>query len=103
MLPASIAPSAAAGADDRVQLVDERDHLAVGVGDLLEDRLEALLELAAILGAGEHRGDVERDQPLVLEAFGHVAVGDARREALDDGGLADARFADEHRVVLRPP
>ena len=93
----------AAGADDGVQFVDERDHLPVGVGDLLEDRLEALLELAAVLGTGEHRGDVERDEPLVLESLGDVAVGDARGEALDDRRLADARFADEHRVVLGPP
>ena len=40
-----------AGADDRVQLVHEQDHLAVGLLDLLEDGLEALLELAAVLGA----------------------------------------------------
>ena len=30
----------------------------------------------------------------------HVALDDAGGEALDDGGLADARLADEHRVVL---
>ena len=103
MLPASIAPSAAAGADDGVQLVDERDHLAGGVGDLLEHGLQPLLELAAVLGAGEHRADVERDQALALQTLGHVAVGDAPGEALDDGGLADARLADQHRVVLRAP
>ena len=31
---------------------------------------------------------------------GHVALGDALRQAFDDGGLADARLADQHRVVL---
>ena len=55
MLPASIAPSAAPAPDDRVQLVDERDDLAVGLLDLVEDGLEPLLELAAELGAGDHR------------------------------------------------
>ena len=40
---------------------------------------------------------------LVLEAFGHFAVDDALREAFDDGGLADAGFADQHRVVLGAP
>ena len=35
-----------ARADDRVQLVDEEDDLALGVGDLLEDGLEPVLELA---------------------------------------------------------
>jgi hypothetical protein len=43
---------------------------------------------------------VERDDALVLEALGDVAGDDALGEALDDGGLADAGLADEHRVVL---
>ena len=100
MLPASMAPFGRAGADDGVELVDEGDHLALGVGDLLEHRLQALLELAAVLGAGDHRTEVEADEPLVLEALGHVALDDAPGQALDDGGLADAGLADEHRVVL---
>ena len=47
--------AAGARADDGVHLVDEGDDLALGVGDLLEDGLEPLLELAAVLGAGHHR------------------------------------------------
>ena len=42
-----------AGADDRVQLVDEEDDLALGVDDFLQHGLQALLELAAILRAGD--------------------------------------------------
>ena len=90
-----------AGADDGVQLVDEEDDLALGVGDLLEHGLQPLLELAAVLRAGDERAHVERDDALVLEAFGHVAADDAAGEAFDDGRLADAGLADEHRVVLR--
>ena len=89
-----------AGADDGVELVDEGDHLALGVGDLLEHGLQPLLELAAVLGAGDHRTEVEADEPLVLEALGHVALDDAAGQALDDGRLADAGLADQHRVVL---
>ena len=37
---------------------------------------------------------------LFFERFGHLAVDDALREALDDRGLAHARLADQHRVVL---
>ena len=95
--------AAGAGADDRVHLVDEGDDLAVGVGDLLEHGLEPLLELAAVLRAGHHARQVERDEPLVLQALGHVALDDAPGQALDDGGLADAGLADEHRVVLGAP
>ena len=91
-----------AGADDRVELVDEQDDPALGVLDLLEHGLEALLELAAELRAGDERAEVERDDPLVLERLGHVAAHDPLGEALGDRGLADARLADQHRVVLRP-
>ena len=72
----------------------------LGGGDLVEHRLQPLLELAAILGAGDQRAHVERQQLLVLQALRHVAVDDAQRQALDDGGLADAGLADQHRVVL---
>ena len=88
-----------AGADEVVQLVDEKNDVAA-LGDLLHHLLEALLELAAVLGAGDQGGQVERVDLLVLEQLRHVAVRDALREALDDGGLADARLADQHRVVL---
>ena len=72
----------AAGADDRVELVDEGDDLALGVGDLLQDRLHAVLELAAVLRARDHRADVERDEALVAQPLGDVALDDAPREAL---------------------
>ena len=100
---ASIAPSAAPAPDDGVQLVDEQDHLALGVLDLLEHGLEALLELAAVLGAGDQRAQVERDDALVLQALRDVAAHDALGESLGDRGLADAGLADEHRVVLGSP
>ena len=91
-----------AGADQGVQLVDEQDDVALGRGHLLQHGLEALLELAAVLRAGDQRAEVERQQPLVLQALRHVAVDDALRQALDDRGLADAGLADQHRVVLGP-
>ena len=91
-----------AGADQGVQLVDEQYDFAVGVFDLLQQRLQAIFELAAILGAGDHAGQVERDDALVLEDLGDVAVDDAAGQAFDDGGLANAGLADQHGVVLRP-
>src|SRR6185437_3030187 len=90
-----------ARADERVQLVNEDDELSVARGDLLEHRLESLLELTAELGAGNEGAEVESHEALVLEALRYIAVHDALRESLDDGRLADAGFADEHRIVLR--
>jgi hypothetical protein len=68
-----------------------------------QHRLQPFLELAAILRAGDQRAHVERQQRLVLDALGHVAVDDPEREALGDRGLADAGLADQHGIVLRAP
>ena len=38
---------------------------------------------------------------LFFSPSGHVAADDALRQPFDDGRLADAGLADEHRVVLR--
>ena len=40
---------------------------------------------------------------LFFERIGHLAVDDALRQAFDDRRLADARLADQHRVVLGAP
>src|ERR1017187_4338783 len=89
-----------AGADEGVQLVDEADDFAVGIDDLLDHRLEAVFELAAELGASDHAAEIDGHQLFVLELIGHVAAEDALGESFDDGGFADAGFADEHGVVL---
>ena len=44
---------------------------------------------------------IERQDALVRQKRRHVAVGDALRQAFDDRRLAHARFADQHRIVLR--
>ncbi len=88
------------GADERVHLVDEENDLALGGGDLAEDGLQPLFELAAILRAGDERTEVERHQRLALERFGYVAIDDTDGQAFGDGGLAHAGFTDEHGVVL---
>src|SRR5690606_12610652 len=59
-----------AGADDGVQLVDERHDLPLGVLDLLEYGLESLLELTAVLRPGDHRTEVEGDDALTAQRFG---------------------------------
>ena len=79
-----------AGADQGVQLVDEQDRV-VGVAQFLDDLLEPFLELAAVLGAGHERPDVEGQHALVEERLGHVSGDDAVGQALGDGRLARHR------------
>jgi len=55
-----------ARAHHRMQLVNKEDDLPGRIGDLLQHRLEPLLELAAVLGARDERAQIERDEPFVL-------------------------------------
>ena len=90
-----------AGPHYRVQFVDKENDLALRFLDLLEDRFQALLELPAILGAGNERAHVESDDALVFQAFRHVAADNALRQSFDDCRLAYTGLADQHRIVLR--
>ena len=87
------------GADERVHLIDEQDDV-IGLRGLGDNVLEALLKLAAVLGARDQAGKVQRPDVLVHEVLRHVAGGDLLCQPLDDGGLADARVAQDQRVVL---
>ena len=53
-----------AGADHGVQFVDEQDDLAFVLRQVVEHRLQPLLELAAELGAGDQRAHVQRQHAL---------------------------------------
>jgi hypothetical protein len=88
-----------ARSDERVDLVDEDDDVAAGA-DLLRDLLQALLEVTAVTASSDERTEVERVELLVFQRLGNIALDDRLGEALDDGRLADAGFADQHGVVL---
>src|SRR5262249_11458090 len=88
-----------AGADERVDLVDEKNDVAAGA-DLLEDLLQSLLEVTAITRTGDQRTEVKGVELLVLEVFRHFALYDGLGKSLDDRGFPDAGLADQHRVVL---
>lgn len=86
-----------------MELVNEEDDFPLGLDHLLDHRLQALLKLAPVLGPGEEGAHLQGDDPLALEAFGHVPLDDALGQALHDGRLPHAGLADEHRVVLGAP
>jgi hypothetical protein len=91
-----------AGADERVQLVEEGDDLALALLDLLEHGLEPLLELPAVLRAGDHAARSSATMLLPRSDSGRrprrCAERDPRRRR-----SSRRRLTDEHGVVLRAP
>ena len=89
-----------AGADDGVQLVDERDDLAAGVLDLVRTALSRSSNSPRYFAPATIAPRSSATSSLAAQGFGDVAGDDALGQTLDDGGLADAGLADEHGVVL---
>ena len=82
-----------------MNFIDEQDDVAGGL-DLADKALDALLKLAAELGACHKGGHIQQVDLLVLQPRGDLALGDALGNALGDGGLADAGLTDQAGVVL---
>ena len=88
-----------ARAHQGVQLVDEQHDVLV-LYDLVHHGLEPLLELPAILRAGDDRSHVECEHPVAGQRLRAVARGNQLREALHYRGLSHTGLPDQHRVVL---
>ena len=94
---------AGAGPDNGVYFVDEDDELVAVLPDLVDDPAQALLEVAAVAGTGDDARELELDDPLARQRLRDFLVDDALSDALHDRRLADARLADQHRIVLAAP
>src|SRR3954454_6727427 len=81
------------GTNQRVNLVDEQDRVGV-IQQLFAPRLQALLEIAPVLRAGQQRAHIERVYLTTRKNVGNTALNDAACQPFGDGGLAHARFTD---------
>jgi hypothetical protein len=89
-----------AGADQRVHLVDEQDDLASAPAVTSAGRPSAAPRTRRDISRRRSARPCRAPSASCPSGFRHVAIDDAQREALGDGGLADAGLADQHRVVL---
>ena len=85
-----------------MDFVDEQDG-ARRILQLIEDRFQPLLEIAAVAGAGKQRAHVQGKNGRSVQHLRHFAIDDPARQTFGDRGLADARIADIERIVLGSP
>ena len=83
-----------------MDLIDEQDYLACAVHDFLHHTLEPFLELALVFRTGDEGTHIQGIYLPVLEVLRHLAVHYLLGYAFGYGGLANARLADQDRVVL---
>src|SRR6516164_9410763 len=100
MFEASMAPSAEP-ANDRVQLVDEENHV-FGPTNLIHYGLDSLFKLATIFCPGYHECEIERDDVFIAQQFRHLTSRGFLSQPFDDGSLSNPCFTEQHRVVLGP-
>ena len=86
-----------------MQLVDEQQDASFGLFHFVQDGLQPLFKLAAVLGARHQRAHIQGENGLVLQGVGHVALDDPLGKPLRNGGLAYAGFADEDGVIFALP
>ena len=93
----------AAGADQRVRLVDEQDDRLGRRLHLLDDLRRRFSNSPFMLAPACSSPTSSARSVTSLQRRRHVARGDPQREAFDDRRLADARLAGEDRIVLPAP
>ncbi len=86
-----------------MDFVDVDDVAVVFLLNAVHNLLDAVLEVAAILRAGQQRADVELIDAAALQTLGHAALFYHARQSPDERRLTHAGLADVQRIVLVAP
>ncbi len=83
-----------------MQLVDEENDFALSPLNFFKRSLQALLKFASEPGPRNHRTQIQGNDSFSSQNFWNVISGNFLGQSFDDGRLAHAGLADEHRVIL---
>ena len=82
-----------------MHFIDEQNDILRPL-HLVDDIAHAFFKLAAVLRPGDNACQIQREQPLAPQRLRDPPRRNILRHALNNGSLADTRFADERGVVL---
>ena len=88
-----------AGTHDSVDFVDKQDDVGV-LCQFINHSLDAFLKLSAVFGASHKGSHIKGIDALVEKNSCHLALHDAYGKTLHYGRFTNARFANQHRIVL---
>ena len=83
-----------------MNLVDINNVLIALFEDAIHNLLDAVFEIATILGAGKQRADVELINAAALQSLGHTTLFYHTGQAPDKCCLTHTRFAHMQRIIL---
>ena len=90
-----------ASADQRMNFVDEQNGVRI-VAQLFEYSLQALLEIAAILGPGQQGSHIKGVDIGFSQDFRNIVFDNPACQSFCNGRFSDASFANQQGIVLAP-
>ena len=87
--------------DEHMHFVDKQDRFRRL--QLLDHALHPFFKLPAVHRPRDHRSNVKLENALIQQLRWDEALDNCLRKAFDNRRLSDARFADQRRIILRPP
>src|SRR5690606_4808051 len=94
-------PGRGTSTNDGVDLVDEQDGLWA-LAQLVEQGLEALLEVTTVLGARQQSAEIKGINHAVSQQVRHLTIDNALGQAFGDGRLTHTGLSHQQWVVLTP-
>jgi len=95
-----VLPRLTAGTDHGVRFIDKKNDGVRRGFYLIDKPLQSVLKFAFNARSGLQQSKIETVQLYVTKSRRHISVAKTKREAFDDGSLADSGLAGEDRVVL---
>ena len=89
-----------AGTNNKMQLINKENNLAVRLLDILKDCFKPLFKLAPILGTGYQSTHIQREYLLVLKSCRNISAGNSLGQRLNYCSLTNTGFTDKNRVIL---
>ena len=82
-----------------MKLIDEEDDVP-GFPNFIHDGFDAFFKLTAVFCAGDHQGQVKRDNTAVTQKLRYITAGNFLSKSLDNGRLANTSLTNKHWIVF---